>query len=701
MVDESLMNKVHSTNFEIAAQGMPISVLIWTTLAESTVGEIITKITGRAVETDEAEYLCSISENTDPRPAWVNHIQQDNDYEEDILDIQFEDFSGNPLPRGWITERNNKLQNQEEKNVGNQVNVCGEVYATQNGPQVTSTTIPGNWERVRQKAIRITQEMWTQRLINKGVLSQAMTDYITALCDPTVTTILCQGGPGSGKTFTATLVAMLALCEGITTKLLHTKPLVSAGGVGIGFERGSTADKLQYWVRPTKMAMDRVVEMEKIDPQILNKAVESYPIDRTRGLSLPQGEWMIADEMQNCQHSLFGCVATRAEAGSKVVMCGDIEQMDIAVTKNRPGGMQAMVQSWTALHTLTANKATTSEALKRADWASQQLTTLQGSFRMINLGRDCNVRDSKNNAFTNWVMDLGKGVDTTKPQINIIEDGNQTNTDDTWNDNIRVTRQEVSDTIDKLHPTDPETPVPFFSAFAGLNNLGCGIAKGIPQLAAVGGSENNVVAQEAFRLRHGYRPFPDQTRVAPHSLKGIYVVGAGAPCVAYSPAGSQNGITDPRGLHYVDQVNTYIAAQVPILVLEQVPECQNILHNDYRSRQIQRSPHATMIAQLRSNGYHVPQHTYKGKTTDGILIRATDVGGVVDRERLITIAILEEIWDESKFQWPSLRVKSTRTIRDILDKQPEERYVCREDNSIRFERSDKPFGGGANISVMI
>ena len=257
---------------------MPTSVLIWTTIAESTVGAIITNITGCAMETEEAEYLCPLT-----------YDGQQDDHDEDIMDLRFEDFSGNPLPRGWITGGINKDQTdqsqfQEVTNIGNQVNVCGEVYTIQNEPQTTTTTISGNWERVRQKAMRITQEMWTKRSINKGVLSQAMTDYITALCNPTVTTILCQGGPGSGKTFTATLVAMLALCEGITTKLLHAKPLVSAGGVGIGFERGSTTDKLQYWVRPTKMAMDRVVEMEKIDPQLLNKAVESYPIDRARGL---------------------------------------------------------------------------------------------------------------------------------------------------------------------------------------------------------------------------------------------------------------------------------------------------------------------------------------------------------------------------------------------------------------------------------
>ena len=697
MVEKDQINGVHPTNFEIAAQGMPISVLIWTTLAESTVGEIIKGVTGCAVEAGELEYLCPLE--AEYLCPLTNNAQLDDDYEEDILNLEFEDFSGNPLPKGWITRELHKhrtdtpVQEGTQANLGNQVNVCGEVFATQEN-QTTLPTIPGRWERVRQKAIRITQEMWTNRSINKGVLSQAMTDYITALCDPSVTTILCQGGPGSGKTFTATLVAMLALCEGITTKLLHTKPLVSAGGVGLGFERGSTADKLQYWVRPTKMAMDRVVEMEKIDPMILSKSVESYPIDRTRGLSLPRGEWMIADEMQNCQHSLFGCVATRAEAGSKVVMCGDIEQMDIPVIKSKPGGMQAMVHSWTTLCSQTASKSTTAESLKKAELASQQLIMLQGSFRMIDLGRNCNVRDSKNNVFTNWVMDLSKGVATTS-QINTIEDGNPTDVVDTWNYDTREIRQEVKKIIDNSsNSSDFETPVPFFSAFAGLDNLGCGIVKGIPQLITVGGSENNVVAQEAFRLRHGYRPFPDQTRVAPHSLQGIYVVGSGAPCVAYSPAGSQNGTGDPRGLHYVDQVNTYIAAQVPILVLEQVPECQNILHNDYRSRQSQKSPHATIVAQLRAHGYHVPQHTQKGKTTYGILICATDVGGVVDRERLITIAIRNEIWDESKFQWPTLRVKSTRTIREILDKQPEERYVCREDNSIRFDRADKPFEPG-------
>ena len=699
---------VHAADFVKARHGMPTSVLVWTTLAEATVQEIIRKTTGHEMTVDETDFLCTVEDGWDScqRQRISAVMEEDSDYdyeEEDLLRVSFEDADGNPLPREWITGgciSSGQTPNTSPSRVNvcgeacqgvntmtSEANVCGEVPTPRN-----ESRLPEPWEKVRQKAMRITQEMWTQRQVNKGVLSEEMTSYIMALCDPTVTTILCQGGPGSGKTFTATLVAMLALCAGVTTKVLHTKPLVSAGGVGLGFERGTTADKLQYWLRPTKMAMERVIAMEHIDPQMLEKAVESYPIDRTRGLSLPKGEWLIADEMQNCQHSLLGCVATRAETGSKVVMCGDIEQMDIPTTKGKPGGMQTMVQAWTLLQSQSKNTATSNEVVAKAKWALTQLEGLNKSFRMVDLGRQCNVRDSQNSAFTNWVMDLAKsGSAASTAHINVLATITELEPNSQWGLDNEFTRDQVKKMIDDDGTPDKTgTMIPFFSAFAGLNNLGCGLARGIPQMISVGGSEVDAIAQEAYRRRHGYKPFTDQTRVAPHSLKGVYVLGSGAPCVAYSPAGAQKGTMDPRGLHYVDQVDTYIEAKIPILVLEQVPECQNILKNDYRAQLTQKSPHTTMIAKLRAAGYHVPQHTRDSKSTDGILIRATDVGGVVDRERLITVAVREEIWDESKFQWPDLEMKSKRTVRSILDKQPEEKYLCREDNSIRFERAERP-----------
>ena len=75
---------------------------------------------------------------------------------------------------------------------------------------------------------------------------------------------------------------MLALAAGVATRMQHTKPLVSTGGTGIGFERGSVGDKLQFWTKPTRQAAERVARTTGISEEALNSQVEAWPIDRTR-----------------------------------------------------------------------------------------------------------------------------------------------------------------------------------------------------------------------------------------------------------------------------------------------------------------------------------------------------------------------------------------------------------------------------------
>ena len=61
-------------------------------------------------------------------------------------------------------------------------------------------------------------------------------------------------------------------------------------GLGLGYERGEMADKLKYWCAPAREAMERMNLSEED-----GKKVEAFPIDRTRGISVPAMEWMIFD----------------------------------------------------------------------------------------------------------------------------------------------------------------------------------------------------------------------------------------------------------------------------------------------------------------------------------------------------------------------------------------------------------------------
>ena len=102
------------------------------------------------------------------------------------------------------------------------------------------------------------------------------------------------------------------------------------------------AKALVRYLDPTMQAVDRISAFTEIDSVALAKSIESFPIDRMRGISLAPGEWLISDEAQNCMPPLYKCLLTRAEQGAKAVIMGDVEQVDIKTTVTKTCGMQKL-----------------------------------------------------------------------------------------------------------------------------------------------------------------------------------------------------------------------------------------------------------------------------------------------------------------------------------------------------------------------
>ena len=117
--------------------------------------------------------------------------------------------------------------------------------------------------------------------------------------------------------------------------------------------------------------------------------------------------------------------------------------------------------------------------------------------------------------------------------------------------------------------------VPVFSAFVGIDNLGHATCKPPStgcryKMRVIGGSETDAQARVAFRRswRNGFEPMYKNETITSDMLKGIYVLVAGAACVAYSLAGKRNGLSAKVGMHYTDQMDTYITAEIPVIILE-------------------------------------------------------------------------------------------------------------------------------------
>ena len=96
---------------------------------------------------------------------------------------------------------------------------------------------------------------------------------------------------------------------------------------------------------------------------------------------------------------------------------------------------------------------------------------------------------------------------------------------------------EVRQTEDE--PDTSKQRAPIFASFAGMDLLGMGLRKTFEAGKCIGGSEWNNSARLLFRREHGFDPFEDHEDVPDYAYKHVFMVTTGAPCVAFSRAGSQ------------------------------------------------------------------------------------------------------------------------------------------------------------------
>ena len=562
----------------------PEKLVAWTTVREKEMSEIFRDATGEEVEYEEEEIICAVEK----------HAKQ----------------------QGMINEVQSTVAKMKEDIV--------------KGPK--------SWLAVREAVTQITQERICKIHGCEARLSKSQNTWIEKLTDPRKTVIVCQGGAGSGKTYTAMLTACVATEMGLLAKVKHSKPLVSTGGSGLGFERGTMADKLKYWCAPAREAMER------IDMQEVHRAkVESFPIDRTRGVSVPCEEWMIFDEMQNASKSLFKAAMTRAETGGKVILCGDIEQEDCGSQKNK-NGMRAFLQKWDSVE---EKKSTGVEeaTLKRQLETTVAVIELKGPMM-----REKGIGDL--NKFMETMSVEGGRLYTQRPDEYPKKSMYKKVTTLAKEIAKDKTRREIESSEHAQALKQSKSIAPVFASFAGMDMLGMGMKESFPQMRCVGASERNGVARKVFARQHGFQPFGMHDKVPDYVYEGVFMVTSGAPCVAFSYAGKQSGSSDKRGTHYVEQAHQYTKARVPVIVLEQVPQARDILPKDAVSRGARKSPHQRVATILEEGGYHVPRGP---DGCHGMIINAAHQGGVMDRERLITIAVRQDLWDLQGhlFEWPT------------------------------------------------
>ncbi len=146
------------------------------------------------------------------------------------------------------------------------------------------------------------------------------------------------GPAGTGKTYLAVVLAVVALKAGAVKRIVLTRPAVEAGE-NLGFLPGDLQEKVDPYLRPLYDALNDVLGPEQVAKSLERGTIEIAPLAYMRGRTLDDS-FIIMDEAQNSTPEQMKMFLTRLGFGSKMVITGDVTQIDLPRGK-KSGLMEA------------------------------------------------------------------------------------------------------------------------------------------------------------------------------------------------------------------------------------------------------------------------------------------------------------------------------------------------------------------------
>ena len=142
------------------------------------------------------------------------------------------------------------------------------------------------------------------------------------------------GPAGTGKTFLAVALAVMAFRKKLVSRIILTRPAVEAGE-RLGFLPGDLQNKVDPYLRPLYDALYQIMGPETYHSNLEKGIIEVAPLAYMRGRTLDDS-FIILDEAQNTTPEQMKMFLTRMGIGSRMVITGDITQIDL------PGGRSGL-----------------------------------------------------------------------------------------------------------------------------------------------------------------------------------------------------------------------------------------------------------------------------------------------------------------------------------------------------------------------
>jgi phosphate starvation-inducible protein PhoH and related proteins len=167
--------------------------------------------------------------------------------------------------------------------------------------------------------------VWRHRATKVSPKTVNQKRYVDSIRNNTITFGI--GPAGTGKTFLAVALAAAALSRREVNRIILTRPAVEAGE-RLGFLPGDLMAKVDPYLRPLFDALHDMLEPERVSSHLERGVIEVAPLAFMRGRSL-NDSFIILDEAQNTSPEQMKMFLTRLGFNSKMVVTGDVTQIDL------------------------------------------------------------------------------------------------------------------------------------------------------------------------------------------------------------------------------------------------------------------------------------------------------------------------------------------------------------------------------------
>ena len=185
-------------------------------------------------------------------------------------------------------------------------------------------------------------------------------EYMKAIAKNTIT--LGVGPAGTGKTYLAVAAAVAAFRERTVNRIILTRPAVEAGE-RLGFLPGDLQNKVDPYLRPLYDALYEMLGPDTFQKYQERGSIEVAPLAYMRGRTLDDS-FIILDEAQNTTKEQMKMFLTRLGFGSKIVITGDVTQIDLPSDKT--SGLKDAIRVLEDVKDIAICKLTSSDVVRHA-----------------------------------------------------------------------------------------------------------------------------------------------------------------------------------------------------------------------------------------------------------------------------------------------------------------------------------------------